>query len=254
MAYPARTPPTAPSGYSFGPNGTLVPTPTGPPPGNNVFSRAVGAVLPAVQNWATPAQGDTSMLGTATRKAFGVEDALANQRKNYQGQYNPWAMGTLQNQGRGAIGLLQGAAEGNAPSAAELQLRDQASRNASQAFGMASGLQGSSPGMALESAQRAATGIQGQTNVDAAALRANEMANARTGLVGAIQGQQGMLGELRGQDINQQNALLGGQIGSLNAGTTAAGAQANANVNNAAGKNAFKGSLLGAGGTLAGKL
>lgn len=195
----------------------------------------------------TPSTPNLSGVQQAQTNAFGVQNALAAQRDAYRGQYNPRTEGTLNGQGLDTINSLRAAAAGQVPSAAEIQLRNQAAKNAANSFGVAAALQGRSPAGALHQALVSNAGTQAQTNSDAAALRAQEMATARGQLVGAIQGQQqNELGQ-RQTDTTQTGNLLQGQIGALNAGTTAAVGNANAQAQAAAAKNAFTGSLINTG-------
>jgi hypothetical protein len=195
----------------------------------------------------TPGQVDLTGVNQARDNAFGVQDALAAERGGYGGAYSAAKGAMLDTQGQKGIAYLDAAARGAVPSAAELQLQRQASTNAARGFGVASALQGRSPGMALRQALQGQAQIQGQTNADAAALRAQEQAGARGQLVQAVQGQQAVQQGLRGQDINEKGNLLSGQIGALNAGTTAAAEAAKAQAMKVAADDAFKGQLIGAG-------
>ena len=214
----------------------------------------VGNLVGSALGTKPAAQADTSGIKQAQANAFGVEDALAKERAAYRGQYNTRTNATLGGAGMDAITQLQQAATGAVPSAAEIQLRNQAARNAANSFGVASALQGRSPGGALHQALVNNAGAQAQTNSDAAALHANEMANARGQLVGAIQGQQQNQLGLRQGDITQQGNLLSGQTSALNAGTSAATGLANANATNAAAQNQATAGALGILGGVTNKL
>lgn len=152
----------------------------------------------------------------------------------------------------GALNQLGAAAAGKVPSPAELQLQQQSARNMASQFGLAAALQGRSPGMALRNATQGAAQIQGQTNQDAATLRAQEEANARNAYIQALQGSYGQQLQQRGLDINQQQGLTQAQLQALGIGTQAGIGNANASAANAASQNAFTGQILGTGAQLAG--
>lgn len=114
---------------------------------------------------------------------------------------------------QGALGLARGAAEGNAPSVAQMQLRQGLDQSQAQAAGLAASARGGGGNLAL--ASRAAQMQQGQNsmaaNQQAAMLRANEMAQARQQY---MQGAQG----LQQVDLSQsgQQAALDAQQRGLN--------------------------------------
>jgi hypothetical protein len=147
------------------------------------------------------------------------------------------------------IGMLQGAAAGTAPSAAQLQLQQQAARNNASAFGAAAALKGRTPGASFTTAARQNAENQLDTNANAAALRANEMATARSQLAsaGAIQQQQDQQAAQTAAELktNYATSLLGGQLQSQGQGITAGQGVTNANVQNAQTQNAFTGGLIG---------
>jgi hypothetical protein len=102
-----------------------------------------------------------------------------------------------------SLAALEGAANGTIPSAAEIQLRQQAARNAAANLGAARALGGRSAGGAAHAATVANAESGLETNVAGAQLRAAEQERARAALVGALQG-------VRGQDVDvaQANANL----------------------------------------------
>lgn len=104
---------------------------------------------------------------------------------------------------QGAIGMLQDAASGASPSAAELMLRRQSGRDQANQLGMAAALQnGRSVGGALNAASRGAAQIASDTNANAAIVRAQEMAAAREALANASNA-------ARGQDITVNTSQAG---------------------------------------------
>lgn len=203
------------------------------------YNKASG-LISGIGNAFTPVQPDLSGVQQAQQNAFNVQNALAAERAGYQGAYNPAI-------GQTSIQQLLSASQGKTPSAAQIQLQDQAGKNVASQFGLAAALQGRNPGAALRSAQIGAGNTLAQTNIDAAMLRAKEQSDARNALAQALANE-------RQQDLGYQQALLQGQIGALNAGTGAAGQLANAQAANAAAQNAYKGSLIGGGATLLGSI
>lgn len=184
-------------------------------------------------------QGDTSPL-TAEQQAA---DAAAKQFAATQAALgaNPYAIDTTQaTQSRGqqeqAIKALQGAANGTAPSAAELLLKQQSDANNAAAFGAAAALKGRTPGASFTTAARQNATNQLQTNATAAAQRAAEMANARSALSSVIgsqeqQDQQGAQAQAQlktNYAANQEQ----GQLQSQGQGVTSAGDLVGANVKN----------------------
>ena len=188
-----------------------------------------------------PATVDTSGLQQAQTTAFQTGNNLANERQDYRPSVNP------QQQAQ-ALYNLQAAAQGNVPSAAQLQAQQQAQQAAANQFGIAAALQGGmSGGNALRNAQEGAANLQANVINQGAVNRANEMAQARQQYASAID-------QARGQDIDWQKALLGGQLQSNQAGATAAGANANANAQAAAATNAYNASPYGLVGNIAKKI
>lgn len=83
---------------------------------------------------------------------------------------------------------LRAAALGTVPSAAELQLRQTTDRNIKNQYALAAALQGRSAGGALKQASDATGELDAQSAADAAVLRANEQAAARTAESTALSG------------------------------------------------------------------
>lgn len=187
---------------------------------------------------------DLSGLQQAQDTAFGFGKSLGDERANFVGNYNPQNEQDIRARQTGALDMLGAAAAGTTPSVAELQLRQQAARNAAGAYGTAAALQGRSPGTALRSAQNAGVAVQGQTNADAAILRAKEMSDARNqyiqGLSGVRTGDQNLLG----YDTDWRKTLLGAQGEAVGQGVGAAQALGQANTTAAGANNIFKGGII----------
>jgi hypothetical protein len=87
-----------------------------------------------------------------------------------------------------ALGLAQTAAEGNAPSAAQILLQQGIDSGVGSAYGLAASTQGRNPGEALRQGVTSAADLTLKGAAQSAALRATEMADAR-GLFGTIASQ-----------------------------------------------------------------
>lgn len=132
-------------------------------------------------------QQGLGMAGTAARGAAGLQAG--------QQQYG--------------LGLMRAAAEGMAPSAAQLQLQSGLQQGLAQQAAMAASARGGAGAQALARGQAAQQGaaLAAQTNQQNAILRAQEMAQAR----GAY---QGAIGEAIGQQqAAQQLGLSQAQLG-----------------------------------------
>lgn len=152
------------------------------------------------------------------------------------------AQNALARQGGQAIGMLRGAAAGQAPSVAELQGQRQTQQIQQQALALGASARGGADmraGMQRQAMMSAADA--GAANVaNSAQLRAGEMAQARGQLVGAIGQQQG-LAQSQGQNAlglataqanlrqgaNAQNAGFAQQAGMANQQASLQAAQAN---------------------------
>jgi len=256
--------PPVPGGYStlnaqgqnVNPDGSVRPVAAGdgsgaftsPSSGNPLA--ALAGQIPGVKQLvsaATPATLDTSPLRDAQKRTADTQDFYRGRLVNLPTQYDPAHSAQLYSEGQGAISDLTAASKGLVPSAAELQLQQQAATNAARNFGAATALQGRSPGAALRMATTGATDTQAAANAQAAQLRAQEQAQARGQLVQAIGGQQQAEQGLRTGDTQQTGQLIQADIGALDANTKAAGGVVDANAKAAAGHDALTGQLWGVG-------
>src|SRR6185312_8232089 len=118
--------------------------------------------------------GSTQDDQAAIQQAQGAQRNFGRLASAFQPQVttannNLAANNVAQNQN---IAALTGYANGTAPSAAQLQLQQQAANNQAANYGTAAALQGRNPGEALSQAMRANVATQGATNANAAQLRA----------------------------------------------------------------------------------
>jgi hypothetical protein len=201
--------------------------------------------LGGIGNSLSPATADLSGVKQAQANAFALQNQLGNERGAYQGYYNPGTDTGLAGQQQANINDLANAAAGRVASPAQLQLQQQAARNAANQYGLAAALQGRSPGGALRQASMGSVATQADANTQMAILRAKEQADARNALIQALSSARGQGQNLLSADTDWRKALLAGQVGALGAGTTAAGNEASAQANAAAAQNAYKGSLIG---------
>lgn len=197
--------------------------------------------ISAVQNWLTGGASDESREArqrqVADLRALGITG---------QNEFN--AAGGLADQSRGAqtnaLGLLGGAASGQAPSAALAALNQAANQNASAASSLAAGQHGVNPLLALQSAQTAQSQGNSLLGGQAAAARAAEMATARGQYadaaaqqraederrrqmaINAIMGSLGLASNIPGQANaagDQNLKLIGAGINAASAGATPTG-------------------------------
>jgi len=222
--------------------------------GLGAFGKGAGAIGGALAGAARPATVDLSGVRAAQDRAFGTQDQLAAERAGFGGNYNPGNDTSLAAQQQMNINGLAAAASGRVPSPAELQLQQQAARNAANSYGTAAALQGRSPGAALRMGTLGAVNTQAATNAQAAIQRAQDTQAAQQQLIQALSSARGQGQNLLAQDMDWRKALLSGQLGALGAGTTAAGNEANAQSQAAAAQNAYKGSLIGGGASILGAL
>ncbi len=109
----------------------------------------------------------------------------------------------------GQIAALQGAANGQGPSAAAIQQQQGLGQAVGGANAVAAGMHGASPMARMRAALDSQAGMSGTAMKDAAVLRAQEQLAARGQLAGAIQGARGQdLG--RESDFGQQAVAYGG--------------------------------------------
>lgn len=231
-------------------NGKTIPASADPSHSSGVVNSILslpGQAIKAATGLVTPQGVDTSALKTAQQKAADTQDYYHGQMVNLPQQYDPTQQQTLYNQGQDSIAGLRAAAAGTVPSAAEMQSQRQASILGQNQIGNAAAFQGRDPGAALRMATLGAGNIQANAVANGAAQRAQEQATARGQLVQAVGGQQQALQGVRTGDLNQQQNLITGDLGALNANANAAGAVANANAQAAASANAFKGGLINGG-------
>jgi hypothetical protein len=148
-------------------------------------------------------------------------------------------------QQQGLAGALTARAAGQAPSAAELQMRQGLGQAIASQRAQAASARGLSSALANRQAQEGIVNAQAQTNQQAAALRAQEQAQAEQSLGGLLGGaraqdlgvagqqaqlaqeaslanagfrqQAGLQGQSLGMQANLQNAQLGTQVGMQNA-------------------------------------
>lgn len=157
-----------------------------------------------------PATADTDQLRVLGLEGGLRQTQLEKQRNATTLDKTDQAQAAGQQQG--AIAGLQAAAAGTAPSAAQLQLQQQAQIDAARQIALAKAIGGPSAG---GSAYRAAIGAA-NTNANAAtagaALKANEMAAARSQLADALNSARGQdIGAYK-NDVDERNALLAAQI------------------------------------------
>lgn len=245
--------------------------------------------VPDLSGLLTPATGD-GVADQGLADARGASNTLAtglgNERAGFAGtaapivgnvQVDQSQIDPLRARQNASLDDLTAASKGLVPSAAELQAKIQADRAASQQFGQAAALQGGmSAGGALRQASTGAAQVLGDVANQNAVLRANEQAQARQQLVGALSGvrgaeqdlgttnagltQQGNLAnqnsqiQTTGQDFDWKKALLSGQNTANQTAEQAAAAAAAAEAQRIASENAYKGALVGAGGSILGKL
>ncbi|HYV67947.1 MAG TPA: hypothetical protein VE964_17030, partial [Myxococcales bacterium] len=144
---------------------------------------------------------------------------------------------------------LMKAARGEVPSAAEIQGQNMAARAAAQQFGLAAALQGGhSAASTMRRGQMGAADVAAKAREDSAALRAQEMANARNQLTSAITGIRGSEQDLfKSQaELNQQDRhdLLVAQLQAMGLSLDSAKAIADAQARAEAAKLSFEGSII----------
>jgi hypothetical protein len=110
-----------------------------------------------------------------------------------------------QSRQQGALDMLQGAALGATPSAAQIQSGQQLGTAMANQYALASGLQGRHPGAAFDAAARGAATVQGNVIGQGVAQRAAEQAQARDAYANAV-------GGARGQDIQTDVANLNAKL------------------------------------------
>ena len=281
------TAPNAAPGGGGGGGGTSVPggtgstTSTGTQNGYSPLGPLAGPVNsipvfgPIVTGLTSTSEANLSPTIAAQNAAMGLGANLDLERYNYRPGEAPAqdrvALDLAQaNETRArqqaALDALTAASEGRVPSAAEIQMREEAGRNTAAVLGQARALGGRSAGGAARAGTLASGDLLARNAVAGNALRATEQANARNALIQA-------LGGVRGQDIDtsQANANLGqaanannltaqvqtneqaekhrlalldAQLKALGIGTTAAGDTVGASAKNAEAENKTKGGVV----------
>lgn len=167
---------------------------------------------PWVDQFLTPAVGDTGPAVASQGAAFGLSDSLEAERYNYRpgaaasqdrAQLEAAQQEEIRQRQLAALGGLNAAANGLVPSAAELQMRREAGKNVAATLGQARALGGRSAGGAARAGTLATADILANNAASGAQLRAAEQAQARNAEIQA-------LGGVRGQDVDvaSQNARL----------------------------------------------
>ena len=126
-----------------------------------------------------------------------------------------------------ALDMLQSAASGNAPSQAQILMGEGLSETEGSMMGAAAGNNGVSPALALRNAMLSAGKVALQGVSQSAALRAAEMASARSSYASAVQQQE----TLKNQIITGQSgttAQMAGQAGASATQLAMPGVQTNA--------------------------
>lgn len=188
--------------------------------------------------------GDTTADTNAIANSQGIQGDLQNRLATQTGAYDPTQAATNTTNQNQLVTALQAQANGTAPSAAELQLKQQAAQNQASAYGNATALQGRNPGQALRAALGASTATQAATNSQAAQMRASEQASGQNQLSQALSGMQGQQATSRGQDINQTLGTEQNILGASGQQVTAAGNVTGANLQNAAAQNTAAGGIV----------
>lgn len=254
----------------------------------NAYGNVKNTVLGAI----TPTKPDLSMSVAANQRAQGATQDFANQRAAYAPMNAPQIApatappptvnhaasvatmahgggeivnnpspagaydGLTGNQGRqqGALDLLQGAAMGTAPSAAQIQSNQQLGTAMANQYALASGLQGRHPGAAFDAASRGAAAVQGNVIGQGAVQRAGEQAQARDAYASATGGARGQdiqtdVANLNaklttmGYDEQTRNALLAAQLQAQGYDVSTANAIISAQTATADSANKYKGNL-----------
>lgn len=243
----------------------------------------------AVKGVVTPTKPDLSMATGANNRAQGSAAAYGAERAGYTPNTAPQIGASTapsaspyttlahpgapygapggsvqtvdQNRQQGALDMMQNAANGSVPSAAQIQTQQNLGTQMANQFALASGLQGRHPGAAFDAAARGAATAQGTAAGQGAVLRAQEQATARDQYGNAI-------GQARGQDVQTdvanlnaklttmgydtqtKNALLSAQLQAQGYDVATADAIINAQVQSAQSQNQYKGGLWSGGGSL----
>lgn len=145
----------------------------------------------------------SGIYGNAT-SGINQQQALVDALRNQGGIGN---QSSVFNQQQNLANQIQGVANGTGPNPALAQLANATGQNVAQQAAMMAGQRGAGANAGLLARQAAMQGgnIQQQAAGQAAALQAQQQLNA----MGALQQQQGMMGNLAGQQVGQQSNALG---------------------------------------------
>jgi len=170
--------------------------------------RLVGGVTDEfdTKKFLAPKTGDTSGLQS-------ISQGLARDRRsmvNPEVQAQMAAQQDARDRQLGLTNMLGGLASGQQTGAGALMLQQARDRNINQARSMAASQQGASPGMALRSAQRAASDANLQTDQQAAIQSAIEQQQAQQAL-------GGVLSNVRNQDLGASELGLRGDLANQSA-------------------------------------
>lgn len=166
--------------------------------------------------------GQKGGADAASQRVQGMGAAVGNEQgSNYYNMDRNLSLGdrNAQVQGIGAanegLAAYRQAMNGQVPSVAEMQMQRGLGQAQNAAASTAASARGG--GANLAAAQRMAAQQQGQlagqSNEASAMLRANEMAQARQGFLGASQNYQGAANSLRGADQAQGNMSMQNALG-----------------------------------------
>lgn len=200
------------------------------------------------------------------------QDALAQQQaliQALQAQQGIQNQSNVFNQQQGLANQIQGVANGTGPNPALQQLQNTTGQNIANQAALMAGQRGSGANAGLLARQAAQQGgaLQQQAVGQGAAMQAQQQLAAMQ----ALQGQQGMMGQLAGQQVGQQQQATGlynqaaqgeqgqllGALGNYNqaqVGSTSSQNQANAAIQNtvAQGQSSLIGGLMGGAGAALG--
>ena len=276
LSLPGSSQPSTASGTAQGTS----PIPTGSSASPTVaVGKAFGIDVPDPGgHLLTPTVADLTPTQNAQAAAFGAGNNFDVERYNYR-------PGTAPSQERVALDTakadqirdrqlnsledLSAASRGAVPSAAELQMTRQAAKDRAANLAAARALGGRSAGGAARAATIANAEGSAELGVNAAALRAQEQAQARSALVAALSGTRGqdidvsqsnagLAQQANANNLNSQLdsnklaeqhrlALIDAQLKALGIGTNAAVGQVNAAAKNAEAENASKDKIFNAG-------
>jgi hypothetical protein len=229
-----------------------------------------------IDKYGRPYQADLTPALATQAAGFGLSDDLSRERFDYrpgaaasQGVVQTDRTQTDETRARqmAALDALTAAANGTVPSAAELQLRQEAGRNVAATLGQARALGGRSAGGAARAGTLASADILARTNAEGAQLRAAEQDRNRQAQMQAALGirgqdadaatrdaqlrQEAYSNNLRAQleqnelaERHRQN-LLAAQLQALGIGGQAAGAAVQGSGANADRQNKFNSGIYG---------